>query len=64
MSVTGSTIVYTVADPAGQEKKKAEREAASVVGTGRSLFELILPDDPITARHRSVHHFSLGGYWK
>ena len=42
--------VYTVADPTGQEKKKAEREAASVVGTGRSLFELILPDDPITAR--------------
>jgi dipeptidyl aminopeptidase/acylaminoacyl peptidase len=42
--------VYTVADPAGQEKKKAEREAASVVGTGRSLFELILPDNPITAR--------------
>lgn len=41
--------VYTVADPAGQEKKKVEREAASVVGTGRSLFELILPDDPITA---------------
>jgi dipeptidyl aminopeptidase/acylaminoacyl peptidase len=42
--------VYTVADPAEQEKKKVEREAASVVGTGRSLFELILPDDPITAR--------------
>jgi dipeptidyl aminopeptidase/acylaminoacyl peptidase len=42
--------VYTVADPAEQEKKKAEREAASVVGTGRSLFELILPDDPTTAR--------------
>ena len=42
--------VYTVADLAEQEKKKAEREAASVVGTGRSLFELILPDDPSTAR--------------
>jgi len=42
--------VYTVADPAAQEKRKAEREAASVVGTGRSLFELILPDNPITAR--------------
>ncbi len=42
--------VYTVADPAEQEKRKAEREAALVVGTGRSLFELILPDDPITAR--------------
>jgi dipeptidyl aminopeptidase/acylaminoacyl peptidase len=41
--------VYTVAGPTGQEKKKAEREAASAVGTGRSLFELILPDDPITA---------------
>jgi dipeptidyl aminopeptidase/acylaminoacyl peptidase len=42
--------VYTVVDPAGQENKKAEREVASVVGTGRSLFELILPDDPISAR--------------
>ncbi|MGA2336083.1 MAG: hypothetical protein ABSG08_11965 [Terriglobales bacterium] len=42
--------VYTVADPAGQEGKNAEREAASVVGTGRSLFELILTDNPITAR--------------
>ena len=42
--------VYTVADPAGQEKKKEEHEAAAVVGTGRSLFELILPDNPITAR--------------
>jgi dipeptidyl aminopeptidase/acylaminoacyl peptidase len=42
--------VYTVADPAEREKKKVEREAASVVGTGRSLYELILPDDPTTAR--------------
>jgi dipeptidyl aminopeptidase/acylaminoacyl peptidase len=42
--------VYTVADPAEQQKKKAEREAASVVGTGRNLVDLILPDDPITAR--------------
>src|SRR5208282_3607386 len=41
--------VYTVADPAEQEKKKVEREAASVVGTGRNLAELILPSDPITA---------------
>jgi dipeptidyl aminopeptidase/acylaminoacyl peptidase len=42
--------VYTVADLAGREKTKAELEAASVVGTGRSLFELILPDNPLTAR--------------
>ena len=43
--------VYSVADSTGQEKKKVEREAAaSIVGTGRSLFDLILPDDPITAR--------------
>ncbi len=40
--------VYIVADPAEQEKKMAERESASVVATGRSLFELILPDNPIT----------------
>jgi dipeptidyl aminopeptidase/acylaminoacyl peptidase len=45
----GQHYVYTVADPAEQEKRKAERDAASVVGTGRSLFELILPDDPVTA---------------
>ena len=42
--------VYAVAGQAGKGKRKAEHEAASVVGTGRSLFELILPDDPITAR--------------
>jgi dipeptidyl aminopeptidase/acylaminoacyl peptidase len=42
--------VYSVADPGEQEKNKVEREAAFVVGTGRSLFELILPNDPITAR--------------
>ncbi len=41
--------VYTVADGLDQEKKKTEREAASVVATGRSVFELILPDDSITA---------------
>lgn len=40
--------VYVVADPPGPEKK-AEREAAAVAGAGRSLFELILPDDPTTA---------------
>ena len=40
--------VYVVADPPGQEKK-AERAEAAVVGAGRSLFELILPDDPTTA---------------
>ena len=40
---------YSVADPIGREKRKAERKGASVVGTGRSLFEVILPDDPVTA---------------
>lgn len=40
--------VYVVADPPGQEKK-AERAEAAVAGAGRSLFELILPDDPTTA---------------
>jgi len=43
-------FVYTVADPAGPEKSKAVREAAAVVGTGRSLFELILPGNPVTTR--------------
>jgi dipeptidyl aminopeptidase/acylaminoacyl peptidase len=42
--------VYTVVDPAGQEGKKVQLEIPSLVGTGRSLFELILPDDPMTAR--------------
>jgi dipeptidyl aminopeptidase/acylaminoacyl peptidase len=41
--------VYAIADPSEQEKKKAEREAPSVVGTGRSLFELILPNDSTRA---------------
>jgi hypothetical protein len=55
--------LYTVADSAGREKKKAEREAAFVVGTGRSLFELLLPDDPITARIAPSDHLSVGGCW-
>jgi hypothetical protein len=38
--------IYTVADPRGQEKRKAEREASAVVGTGRPLFQLIFPDSP------------------
>ena len=42
--------VYTVADSEGQKGKRAEREAASVVGTQRSWFDLILPDNPTTAR--------------
>jgi dipeptidyl aminopeptidase/acylaminoacyl peptidase len=40
----------TAANSARQNKRKSEREAAAVVGTGRSLFELIFPDNPITAR--------------
>jgi dipeptidyl aminopeptidase/acylaminoacyl peptidase len=46
-----SHYVYTVADPAEKEKQKAEREAAAIVGTGRSLFELIFPTDLRSARN-------------
>jgi len=41
--------VYTVADPIRQEKGVVERNAASVVGTGRSIRELILPKNSTIA---------------
>jgi len=38
--------VYTIVDPTGGEQLQAERQAPAIVGTGRRLFELILPDNP------------------
>ncbi|MGA2335016.1 MAG: hypothetical protein ABSG08_06535 [Terriglobales bacterium] len=40
--------VYTVADPVPLQKMRDEGHEPSIVGTGRSLSELLLPDDPIT----------------
>src|SRR6266853_4789661 len=40
--------VYMVADRTERAKMQAERQAPAIVGTGRSLFELLLPDDPMT----------------
>jgi dipeptidyl aminopeptidase/acylaminoacyl peptidase len=38
--------VYTAPDPAETEKAKAEPDAPAIVGTGRTLFQLVLPDNP------------------
>jgi dipeptidyl aminopeptidase/acylaminoacyl peptidase len=38
--------VYTVADPAPLQKLREEHQAPAMVGTGRSIFQLLLPDDP------------------
>jgi dipeptidyl aminopeptidase/acylaminoacyl peptidase len=42
--------VYTTVDPDETAKKQQERRGPQVVGTGRSLFELLLPDDPRTVQ--------------
>jgi dipeptidyl aminopeptidase/acylaminoacyl peptidase len=39
---------YTVFDPEDQGKRQRGPNGAAVVGTGHSLFELILPNDPVT----------------
>ena len=50
-------FVYTAADPIEvrkhQVERDAERHAAAIVGTGRSLGELIMPDDPVVVRRHS-----------
>jgi len=43
-----SHYVYTLSEPVGREKTQAERKAPVIVGTGRNLFDLIFPDDPLT----------------
>jgi dipeptidyl aminopeptidase/acylaminoacyl peptidase len=50
--------VYTAAD--WTERKKTidvEHQAPGVVGTGRNLFDLVLPDDPVTASFDSPPTF-------
>lgn len=37
---------YVVADSAERQKSRAERQGPAIVGTGRSLFPLLWPDDP------------------
>ncbi len=51
--------VYTLPDPAEREKQKAELQAPSIVGTGRSLFQLLIPDDPAVARLFSIRRYHL-----
>jgi len=46
--------VYTAADPAEREKAQAERQATAIVGTGRSLYQLLLPDDPTDLRRGNL----------
>ena len=45
--VDRNRYVYTVADPVEQTKLRAEREAPAIVGTGRNIWQLLFPDDPV-----------------
>jgi len=45
--------VYTVADPAKHDRPGGERSAPAMVGTGRTLNELLFPDDPVVSRYLS-----------
>jgi dipeptidyl aminopeptidase/acylaminoacyl peptidase len=38
-------FVYTATDPAEREKRQTERQAPAIVGTGRSLLQLLFPDE-------------------
>jgi poly(3-hydroxybutyrate) depolymerase len=49
--------VFTGTDTASREKAKAERQASAIVGTGHSLLQLLLPNDPLVATS-----FSPSGY--
>jgi dipeptidyl aminopeptidase/acylaminoacyl peptidase len=49
--------VYTEVDAREREKERAERRTAAMVGTGHSLFELILPDDPRTVKISSPQNY-------
>jgi len=46
--------VYTVTDMVKREEMQAEHKASAIAGTGRSLFELLLPDDPVRVRMSSA----------
>ena len=47
-------FVYTVAQ---RVKMQAERQTSTIVGTGRSLPQLLLPDDPLTKRSASSNSY-------
>ncbi len=51
--------VYTVVDPADWEKSQLERKAPAIVGTGHSLYELLIPDDPIVISYFLSSHRNL-----
>jgi dipeptidyl aminopeptidase/acylaminoacyl peptidase len=53
--------VYTVEDEAEGEKERAERQAPSIVGTGRLLFQLLFPDDGRFSSRRSSLRAFIGG---
>jgi hypothetical protein len=48
--------VYTAADPAEQKKRQAEGQMAAIVGTGRQIGELILPER-VRSRWLSQKHY-------
>jgi hypothetical protein len=47
---------YTVAALALRKTAQTESNAAAVVGTGHTLFGLLLPNDPVTSRYYSSPH--------
>jgi hypothetical protein len=55
--------VYTVSDPDERAKSQTEREGPTVVGTGRSLYELLLPDNPITRAVSSSRSYRNLNLW-
>jgi dipeptidyl aminopeptidase/acylaminoacyl peptidase len=53
--------VYTALDRTGREKLQADRQAPAIVGTGRQLFELILPDSQRSFSLRRNHVWAVVG---
>jgi dipeptidyl aminopeptidase/acylaminoacyl peptidase len=52
--------VYTVANLASErEKRETDAQSPAIVGTGRNLNQLLLPDDPITALYLSHRSYDL-----
>jgi len=55
--------VYTVADSEERERLQAEMQVPAIIGTGRSLFQLLFPHDPLVgvSSHRSHLWAVVGG---
>ncbi len=51
-----SHYIYTVADPGPLRNRQTERQASAIVGTGRSLRELLFPDDWLKWLSRDVRY--------